>query len=169
MLRRKLLEAPYRLGEIHFLREIEGRVEQSAFGRHRAFGDCNSVQRSTRINPQPNCEVNCISPQQPPTGELQRLLQRVTCFTRTANEENPEGLDSMALYTLSNFSNFGGAESLFQLLEHCVAGAFAGDASGFESGAFHRAEELRGCGCRREVGRVELNPQAAARDGLAHL
>src|SRR5437868_1866407 len=169
MIRGELFEPRYRLGEIHLARKVKRRIQQRAPSWHDAFGDCDSMERRPGVDTKPDGEINGITSEQTPLGEVQSLLEGVACFARTADEKNPERLDAVAFNPLGDFSHLGGIESLLELGQHRIAGALGSDAQGLEARSLHCRQKLGRRRSRRKVGLIELNPQVASRNCLAYL
>src|SRR5256885_9214334 len=73
----ELLESPHCFAELELTRKIKCRIEERAVGGNRAFGDGDSVQRSSRVDAEPDRKIDGVAPHQPPPREVQRFLEGV--------------------------------------------------------------------------------------------
>ena len=127
------------------------------------------MERCARVDTKTDRQINGITTNESPAGEVQRLLECVPRLTRSADQEDPERLDAVALYTLRYLTNLGGVESLFEFCQHRIASTLSGDSQRAKSGRLHCAQKLRRRRSGGEIGRIELDPKFAASDCLADL
>src|ERR1700738_2157826 len=150
-------------------REIECGIEQRAPRRHHALSNSDPVQCCTRVDAESDGQIDRVPPSEAPRRERERLFNGLGGLAGTSDQKDPESLDSESLDSLRDFPNFGCVESLLEPLQHWVAGALRCNAQRSEAGRLHRGQQLCACGCRCEIGGVEMNAQLAPRDCLTHL
>src|SRR5437763_16416959 len=138
----ELLESPHCFAELELTRKIKCRIEERAVGGNRAFGNGDSVQRSSGVDAEPDSKIDGVAPHQPPPREVQRFLEGVAGFARAANQKNPKSLDAMRLYALGDVADLRGVEPFLEAMQHRIAGAFRGDAERAETSVLHGAEEF---------------------------
>src|SRR5687767_5745260 len=155
--------------EIEPRREIKRRVEQGVVGCDASLGHRDAMKRRSRIDTQPDSEIDRIAALETPFREVERFLQCLARFTGTAYKKNPQSSYAGLLHALCNFAHPRRRETLLELLEHGIARTFCSDAERLEAGAAHGGEKLgRRCG-RREVRRVQMHAHLPSRYRFAHL
>src|SRR2546430_17653850 len=86
----ELLESPHCFAELELARKIKCRIEERAVGGNRAFGDGDSVQRSSRVDAEPDRKIDGVAPHQPPPREVQRFLEGVAGAPPRAAPAKPQ-------------------------------------------------------------------------------
>src|SRR5688572_1612537 len=149
--------------------EIKRRVQQRVVRCDAPLGHRDAMKCRSRIDTQPDSEIDRIAPLETPFREGERFLQCLARFAGTADKKNPQSSYAGLLHTLRNFAHPRRRETLRELLEHGIARTFCSDAECLEAGATHGGEKLGRRGGRREVRRVQMNAHLSSRYRFADL
>src|SRR5450759_847452 len=142
MIGREPLESRDRSVEPELARKVKRRIEQRAVGRDYALRDRDAVQRRAGVDAEPHRQIDRVVPLQPPLREGESLLQGRGRLSWSANQKNPERLDTMLLDPLGDLSHFGCVEALLEFFENRIAGALGGYPERAKACGLHRAQQL---------------------------
>src|SRR6266581_9529334 len=167
MFRREALESRDGFLEVQLTGKVKGRIEQTAGRGNYTLGDRDAVERRTGVDAQANCEIHRVPSLQPPSSERQCFFYRLSCFSRSSHEKDPERFDSVLLDALSHLTHLRGSKPLLEFLQHRIAGALGRYSKRAKAGERHCSEQLGRRSRRREVGSVEVDFELSTRNRFA--